>query len=321
MSLTVSVCLGTLNGESYLQQLLESLGGQHRLPDELLVGDDASGDSTVAIVERFATRAPFPVTVLHNAEQAGVEANFENLVGRASGDIIFPCDQDDVWLPEKLSKMASVFEEHSAVTGLFCNSYLIDGSGRRLPGTLWSMTHSSPADRSSLEGGGGLVWLVTRPSVAGHTLAFRSSARELLLPFSRSCHYDMWISRLLAATGGLRAIEDTLVEYRLHGTNTLGLSASSRSAFSKDSWNAPHRWADEVVATHELIGRLHERAPGALRVADEAALGDRAAHLARRTQLPTSRLRRLGAVGSELFSGRYFRYSNGLRSAGRDLVA
>jgi glycosyltransferase involved in cell wall biosynthesis len=320
VSLTASICLGTWNGEAYLEQLLESIAGQVRLPDELVVGDDGSTDSTVAIVKRFAARSGFRVLVQENPERLGVDGNFQHLIGRATGDVIFPCDQDDVWLPEKLSMMLAELEQRPEVVGLFCNSFLIDASGRRLPGTLWSITHSNAADRAALKSGRGLVQLVARPSVAGHALAFRSGARDLVLPFSPSCLYDMWISRLLAATGGLASIEETLVEYRLHDANALGLAGVSRSALSPASWNAPNRWAQDVVAMDDMIVRLHERAPGSLRGDDEAVLRERTMHLDRRTQLPARRLRRIGPVSAEILSGRYSRYSNGLRSAGRDLM-
>ena len=104
------------------------------------------------------------------------------------------------------------------------------------------------------------------------------------------------------------------------GTGALGAAVVGALLEAGAACHVPYLHEQEAV---HFPHRDHPRLtfhPGT-DLTDEAALGDRAAHLARRTQLPTSRLRRLGAVGSELLSGRYFRYSNGLRSAGRDLVA
>jgi glycosyltransferase involved in cell wall biosynthesis len=311
--------LGTWNGEAYLDQLLQSIAGQSRLPDELVVGDDGSGDGTIAILERFAALAGCPVLVQRNPARLGMMGNYESVLGRASGDVIFPCDQDDVWLPDKLSKMLSEFERRPEIVGLYCNSLLIDSGGNRLPGTLWSMAGSDPADRSAVESGFGLVQLVTRPFVAGHALAFRATSRDLILPFSQSCWPDMWISRLLAATGVLASIEEALVEYRLHDANAVGFAGIARSDASHKTWDIG-AWRRNAVAMDDLIARLHERAPGALRADDEAILSGWATHLGRRTHLPAGRLRRFGPISSEILSGRYSRYSNGLRSAGRDLI-
>lgn len=320
MTLSASVLLATCNGEAYIEPLLKSIMRQRRAPSELLVSDDASEDGTVGAIERFAEEAAFPVLLQRNDVRLGVVTNFERLVERASGDVIFLCDQDDVWLPEKVACLMDVFQDRPDVIGVFSDSFLVDSSGDRRRGTFWSTIHCRAADRAALADGRGLIELVTRPCVPGHALGFRSSARELILPLSRGCLHDMWISRLLAGVGGLLAVEQPLVEYRLHGANAAGLRANARRAFSRDAWNAPGQWAQEAVATEELIGRLHERAPGVLGTADEAALRERASFLEHRSLLPRGRLHRIRPITAEIVSGRYSRYSNGLRSIGLDLL-
>lgn len=320
MSLSASICLATCNGEAYIEPLLQSITNQQRLPLELVVNDDASEDATVAIIERFSPHAPFPVRLRRNPERLGVIANFEKAIQRASGDVIFPCDQDDVWLPHKLTRMVALLEDRPGVLGVFSDSFLIGSSGDRLGATLWSSLHSRAIDRAALGEGRGLIELVTRPCAPGHALAFRSSARDLVLPFSHSCLHDMWISRLLAGVGGLIALEEPLVEYRLHRANAVGTDASLRRAFATGSWTPRRQWAEEANATEELIARLHERAPGSLHSSDEAALRERATHLTCRWQLPSGHMRRLGPITAELLSGRYSRFSNGLRSVGLDLL-
>jgi glycosyltransferase involved in cell wall biosynthesis len=312
--------LATWNGEAYLGGLLESIAEQDRLPWELVVSDDASEDGTAAVLESFAARSPFPVMLERNEKRLGLAGNFERVIARASGDVIFPCDQDDIWLPRKVSRILSEFERRPEVVGVYSDSSLIDASGHQLSGTFWSSNACREVDRSSLEAGRGLVQLAMRPWIAGHALAFRASARDLILPLSRSCAHDAWITRLLAATSGLTAIEEILVEYRVHDTNTVGLNRGPRPAFGRASWNLPEPWAREAAATEELISRLHERCPGVLRTEDEAILRDRVAHLEKRRHLPSVRLRRLGPIRAEIRSGRYSRYSNGFRSAAADLL-
>ena len=75
--LSLSIALATYNGERYLAEQLESILHQTRLPDELVISDDASIDATRAIVLDFARHAPFPVRFQANIERLGSTRNFE----------------------------------------------------------------------------------------------------------------------------------------------------------------------------------------------------------------------------------------------------
>ena len=59
----ISVALCTYNGGRYLEAQLESISAQTRQPAELVACDDGSTDDTLAILERFARRAPFSVSL------------------------------------------------------------------------------------------------------------------------------------------------------------------------------------------------------------------------------------------------------------------
>lgn len=98
----ISIALATHNGEKFLRQQLESLAEQLLLPYELVVGDDGSTDGTIDIIEEFAKIAPFPVFLERNAQPLGYGENFLHTASRCAGDWIAFCDQDDVWLPNKL---------------------------------------------------------------------------------------------------------------------------------------------------------------------------------------------------------------------------
>src|SRR5580698_1985958 len=101
MKLSVALC--TYNGERFLPEQLASIREQSRLPDELVICDDASADQSVAIATRFAERAPFPVRIEANSRNLGSTPNFARAIELCNGDAIVLSDQDDVWLPDKLS--------------------------------------------------------------------------------------------------------------------------------------------------------------------------------------------------------------------------
>ena len=77
---SVSVAMATCNGEAWIDAQLASLVGQTRQPDELVVCDDASEDSTLERVRTFAQSAPFPVRIEPRSERIGATANFERAI-------------------------------------------------------------------------------------------------------------------------------------------------------------------------------------------------------------------------------------------------
>ena len=94
------VALCPCNGVKHLPEQLQSLLSQTRQPDELIVFDDASGDSSAEIVRRFAESAPFPVRLSVNPPLGATE-NFQQAIAACGGNVIALCDQDDLWMSRK----------------------------------------------------------------------------------------------------------------------------------------------------------------------------------------------------------------------------
>jgi len=100
----------TYNGAAYLPEQLESIAAQTRLLDELVVCEDRSTDGrTREIVEAFAPKSPFQVRLSVNRKTQGSRTNFEQAIRRCAADIIFLCDQDDVWNQTKLARIEETF--------------------------------------------------------------------------------------------------------------------------------------------------------------------------------------------------------------------
>jgi len=105
----LSVVMATYNGARFLQAQLDSLLAQTVFPGELVIGDDGSDDGTIEILTRFKQYAPFPVKLLCNS-RLGFADNFLTAAAQASGRWISFCDQDDVWHPDKLERVARTLE-------------------------------------------------------------------------------------------------------------------------------------------------------------------------------------------------------------------
>ncbi|MEW5833887.1 MAG: glycosyltransferase [Pseudomonadota bacterium] len=218
--LTCSVALCTYNGECLLQQQLDSLLAQTYLPDEIVVGDDASSDGTVAILQRFAARAAQAGVAVHlhcDGENAGFVENFSRTVARASGDVVFFCDQDDVWMPDKLLLVMRRFEREPKLLLACGDGVLIRGDGSDMGVDLFEALALTRAEREALGGGRAFDVLVRRSMTTGATAAFRRELAALALPVGGGWLHDEWFAAVAAAMGPFAVLDEPLIAYGQHG--------------------------------------------------------------------------------------------------------
>lgn len=111
-SKTVAVVMCTYNGEKYLRQQLDSILAQTYPVRELIVQDDCSTDSTLAILREYEAKVPF-MKVIENSHNLGFNLNFKTACMRATADLIAISDQDDVWMPDKIQKQVQTIGNHN----------------------------------------------------------------------------------------------------------------------------------------------------------------------------------------------------------------
>ena len=110
--MTTSVILSSYNGEKYIEEQLLSIRDQTVPVGEVVIKDDCSTDSTVSIVKRFiADNNLLSWRLIVNDSNLGWKRNFMEGMKLVSGDCIFLCDQDDIWMPTKVEEMLSVFDD------------------------------------------------------------------------------------------------------------------------------------------------------------------------------------------------------------------
>lgn len=226
----VSVAMATYNGAAHLEAQLESLLRQTLKPAELVVADDASTDETREILSRFAASAPFPVHVRCNDNNVGWRENFFRALDRCSGDLIAFCDQDDVWLPEKISRCVRSFSDPSVLL-VYHGAEVIDADGNRIGSLARYQRQSSPIAAPLSLG----PW----HNVLGLTLMFRSELRRFSHHWPRSLDrgalgerepHDQWFVFLASTLGKVAYVDEELVRYRQHGRNAVGLSSKGGAA-------------------------------------------------------------------------------------------
>ena len=100
MNNKISIAMATYNGERFLREQLDSLYNQTVEPYEVVISDDCSKDSTLKIAQEYQNR--LNIKILSHTKNQGVNKNFEFAIRACAGDYIMICDQDDIWLPEKV---------------------------------------------------------------------------------------------------------------------------------------------------------------------------------------------------------------------------
>ncbi|SHL69590.1 Glycosyl transferase family 2 [Nitrosospira sp. Nsp11] len=311
--LSLSVALASYNGERYIREQLDSIARQTRLPDELIISDDASTDATANIALCFAQNAPFPVRFQRNSERLGSTRNFESAIRACNGDIIFLCDQDDVWYPDKIAVIEERFNNASNIGAVFTDADIVDENLHSLAQHLWKASGFSQQEQAEVTASDALGVLLRHPVATGATMAFRSIYRDLILPIPEITWHDAWISLLISTTSRLSAISTPLIAYRQHSSNQIGIRRDQPGKSCAAIYGprvlfyelARSRLLDSVgcFCNEEEIHRLNE-----------ALLFFRA-----RAALPDARLHRLPAALYELLALRYHRYARGLGSFFNDL--
>ena len=342
---TVSVALCTYNGSAHLSAQLASILAQTRLPDELIVGDDCSTDSTVQILEQFAARAPFSVQITVNERNLGSSRNFSETMARCRGDFIALCDQDDVWLPSKLQRLIAVLEAWPDVGLVFSDAQLVDDELKPLGRRLWEITFPDHEHRQFREGRW-LDILYVHEVVTGATMAFRSSLREIVLPVPSlpTIIHDGWSAFIIGTVATLAFVSEPLILYRQHAAQQMGVGlngSNQKSAGNQRRLGAyderVRKWRTGVERLGEVRLMLQEvdkrirdwpTDATARRHFDVRAdtqhnlkhLDDLRSHYAARMMLPRANWRRVIPVLRELRTRRYHHFSKGFLSALKDVL-
>jgi glycosyltransferase involved in cell wall biosynthesis len=322
----ISVAMCTYNGAEFLPAQLASIAEQTRLPDEIVVCDDASTDQTRSLLESFARTSPIPVSLYFSDHNTGSLKNFERAIGLCTGDVIALSDQDDVWRQDKLQLLEQSFLGHPAAGLVFSDAELVDENLNSLGRRMWDQVGFDAHKQKLIRTGKSLDVLITGWTVTGATLAFRSEFVKLVLPIPTGIAmiHDGWIALTVAAVADVVFIEKPLIKYRQHERQQIGAPARTASQ-PEPGLQAALRRRNSAADLHGILSVLEERLASAQNWFDcrraLAFVADYSLHLDVRANLPRKRLSRVPRILRELMTMRYHEYANGFKSAAKDLVS
>jgi glycosyltransferase involved in cell wall biosynthesis len=221
---TIDILLATYNGGKYLCQQLDSIINQTCSDWRLIIRDDCSSDDSPAIIELYRTKHPDRIFLLDMGKQnIGVVSNFSLLLEHATADYIMFCDQDDIWLPDKIAltfaAMKKLVAAYGSVTPLMVHSdlVLVSESLETVSASFWKCQNLDP------ERGKRLNRLLLQNIATGCTMMINRRLQNIASPIpSGAIVHDWWLTLAASAFGRIGTVPEPTILYRQHADNVIG---------------------------------------------------------------------------------------------------
>lgn len=218
---SVQILLGTFNGEKHLREQLDSILNQDIENFELVVNDDGSSDKTSAILQEYAVK--YDNIVVTNTKMGGAKENFSYLLEKSTADYMFLSDQDDIWPPDKMSKLMQLMilseNRHGKECPLLVHSdlRLIDARGNLINSSMWKHQNLNP------RWGNSFPRMLTQNVVTGCSTMLNRSLVSAATPIPKfAIMHDWWLALVASAFGFIVYTDEVTTFYRQHATNEIG---------------------------------------------------------------------------------------------------
>ena len=197
----ISVCLATYNGAPYIKEQITSVLNQLLENDELLIADDGSTDNTITIIESIHDSR---LRIVGVGGKLGVVKNFERVLTEAKGQYVFLCDQDDIWLPNKVEECLQALEKNILVV---TDCKVVDKSLNEISPSFFELRNS----------GKGILKNIWKNTYLGCCMAFRRELLNIGLPIpAKIPMHDMWLGLIAETQGTVLFLPQNLSLYRRH---------------------------------------------------------------------------------------------------------
>lgn len=232
----ISVALCTYNGEKYLHEQLNSILNQTLKVNEIIVCDDQSTDSTIAILEEYSKKNEGLFKIFKNEINLRSVKNFEKAISLCSGDFIFLSDQDDIWTSNKVENYIAFFNKNLNIDVLASNGTCIDENSEILNRyTIWDVPEFLRQEKLDFD----YYSLITEVGnfVTGASMAFRNTFVSQIIPFPivKDFHHDEWIAIIACKNNAFEMLNEKYFLYRVHSGQQVGGVCYNKTKKAKKS--------------------------------------------------------------------------------------
>lgn len=219
----ISVIMATYNGESYLPQQLNSIVGQSRTPDEIVICDDCSTDKSMDILREYSRSYNYiPWMLLQNKQNRGYISSFFRAIENATGDLIILSDQDDIWENNKIEVLEQLFSEHEDMLSIHTNYSIINAQGQVIAGR--QIGYRSRLTRWTVK------QFCKRLNYCGMSSAFRSTLKDKILMFDpEDVPTHDWLIHALSIVRDGMYVSKEVYSYRRYTGSNVALHIEKRT--------------------------------------------------------------------------------------------
>lgn len=247
----ISVVLTSFNGVEYIEQQINSILLQNVLPSEIIICDDGSTDGTINVLNKFKQHDI--IKLYSNKERLGIAENFKKAVSLANpNNYIAFCDQDDIWLPNKLDKSLKeikVLEANNPTMPclVYSNLIFVNKEGQTINMSFYDQMGLNKFEHCFETALFGSLLL-------GCTILINSKMRVhfLNMPSSKLFYHDAWLALIGFGIGKVQFIKEPLVKYRLHNNNASIQNYKARNRIL----NAFNHIAKSFLKTNYLFNEI-----------------------------------------------------------------
>ena len=211
-TVTVAMAVYKPNIDWFIKQL-QSINNQDYRPLDLLIWNDSPIDfDGQELVAKYARDIPHQI--LNNEKNNGVTKAFEKLTENTHGKYIAYSDQDDIWMPRKISIMVDFMEKHPSCVCCHSDVELIDGGDRIVQKSIYPRTLKEINDVRYQK----RTFLVKSWNV-GCAMMMTTQAARAAIPFPTMVYHDQWLEMYALSVGEFCYIPDRLIKHRVHDAN------------------------------------------------------------------------------------------------------
>jgi rhamnosyltransferase len=278
----VFILMGTYNGELYLKDQIRSVQNQTYRSWVLFIRDDGSVDDTINILNTYQQKDARIQIVLDNKGNLGTLGNYNELCSVAlknNANTVFFCDQDDVWMPDKIKTQIESIQEIEAMHGKDCpilvhtDLTVVDTRLKRIHKSFLAYHGVRNVNEKSL------CTLLAQNYITACASTINRALLNIATPIpEEALMHDWWFALCAAACGQIMYIETPMTLYRQHYNNTIGAKGllNSLNPFRnniKARWREGHKnFIQSIHQADRLKKRIEDQIsseyPGVLKYID-----------------------------------------------------
>ena len=204
----------------WLEEQLQSLNNQTYPNLKLYIRDDASETVDYRTIRNCVERCirAFPYELRKNERNLGSNGTFELLTADADGKYFAYCDQDDIWLPEKIMRLHEAIRRENSMMA-YSDMYVMDEVGNEIASSLKSVRKRL----NYVKGDCLAETYFFRNCTAGCVMLVKKEIAQQACPFPKQTVCDQWIAIIAALNGRISFVDMPLIRYRQHGRNQTGV--------------------------------------------------------------------------------------------------